>query len=975
MNTVHGGLEMNYFDENYIRVQYPQPNTNSDVIGLRKAQIGAIHAIASYATYENNAATIVVMPTGSGKTAVLMMAPYVLRKSKVLVVTPSAMVRGQICEDYAELKTLKKIGVFEIIVPNPVVFEAMHEYSKVGAEEYDKQLKSADVVVATHQVAVSISEADIASVFDYVMIDEAHHVPAPTWQKILRNMCHADALLVTATPFRLDRKEIKGDHVYNYPLSKAYRDGVFGEITYIPIDEAPHKDVLIAKEAERIFLNDKAQAFQHRIMVRTDTREKAKGLENVYRENTNLRLKRIDSSMSYGIVKRTIEEMRSGNIDGIICVNMLGEGFDYPNLKIAAIHEPHKSLANTLQFIGRFARTNAENIGTAKFIAMNDNTLRIENRELYSNDAVWQDIIINLSEQKIGMDLEGSEELRHYSRPDTDNEDQISLHNVRPNCHAKLYKVESFDLDGKFPDICGVENMIYRNAENNTIVGIAYKKESPLWLDGNQVSNVQVQLFIVHYQKETSLVFIYSQDKSELLYGAIIEAFADNDKKLPRSDMHRVLGELDGYEFFNTGLQNRYAESGESYRIIAGSNTAASIDETTGKMVSAGHAFCKAHRGDETITIGYSSGSKIWSSSYSHIPEYIAWCDENGIKISNSKMVVNTNTNYDLLPLPGEIMRYPANIIFCFLSEKTYLSPPIVFVNDDNDEHYLATDLDIKIVSVQNSCVQIEASLGDEVEILNCNLDGKYEEVSEVTKFLIKDGRSLVSLADYLTSHPLSFKTSDDTVIIGNELFTGDKNAIVFSKEHIIPVEWKKLGTDIKNECGKPTKKGVSIQSTIRSSLLNDPSCTHVLFDHGTGEIADFITVDEKENTVDVAFYHVKAMKGKRYNENVNDVYDVTQQAVKSTIWLKDKNVLLSKIIDRIKGNKQAVEKFVKGDLNTLKTILRGSKRMETVIYIVQPAVSKNSIIPDKSGEILAASRHYIMHSGRVKEMRVWGSI
>lgn len=44
----------------------------------------------------------------------------------------------------------------------------------------------------------------------------------------------------------------------------------------------------------------------------------------------------------------------------MICVDMLGEGFDFPNLKIAAIHEPHKSLASTLQFIGRFARTNAE---------------------------------------------------------------------------------------------------------------------------------------------------------------------------------------------------------------------------------------------------------------------------------------------------------------------------------------------------------------------------------------------------------------------------------------------------------------------------------------------------------------------------------------------------------------------------------------------------------------------------------------
>ena len=34
----------------------------------------------------------------------------------------------------------------------------------------------------------------------------------------------------------------------------------------------------------------------------------------------------------------------------------LGEGFDLPDLKVAALHDIHKSLAVTLQFIGRFTR-------------------------------------------------------------------------------------------------------------------------------------------------------------------------------------------------------------------------------------------------------------------------------------------------------------------------------------------------------------------------------------------------------------------------------------------------------------------------------------------------------------------------------------------------------------------------------------------------------------------------------------------
>jgi len=184
--------------------------------------------------------------------------------------------------------------------------------------------------------------------------DEAHHVPAKTWEQILININDAKHILFTATPFRLDKKEIKGEIVYSYPLSMAYCDGIFGEIEYIPINEAPNKDYLIAKKAERVFYADRQLGFDHYLMVRTNTKENAKELEILYASETTLTLKRIDSSMSSRSITKYIDELRNKFLDGIICVDMLGEGFDFSNLKIAAIHSPHKSLASTLQFIGRF---------------------------------------------------------------------------------------------------------------------------------------------------------------------------------------------------------------------------------------------------------------------------------------------------------------------------------------------------------------------------------------------------------------------------------------------------------------------------------------------------------------------------------------------------------------------------------------------------------------------------------------------
>lgn len=403
---------ISYFSDLYENLRFPIAEGKE--AGLRNAQIGAIHAVASYATLNSKDSAVIVMPTGSGKTTVVMMAPYILKKAKVLIVTPSAMVRGQIANDYASLRTLKYVGVFSKDTNAPNIYEAKHLYRI----EVDDEILNADVVVATHQVAASISDAQIKNVFDYIIIDEAHHVPAPTWQRILKNMINVPSLLVTATPFRLDKKEIKGKTVYDYPLSRAYKDGVFGEIMFNPIEEGTEKDKRIALEAERILLNDRESGYDHFLMVRTDTKDKAKELENLYENITKLKLKRIDSAMSTRTVEKTIMLLKKKELDGVICVDMLGEGFDFPNLKIAAIYEPHKSLASTLQFIGRFARTNAEKIGTAKFIAMNDDNLKIENHKLYSSDVAWQDMIISMSEEKIEGDLEANEILNNFTKPE-----------------------------------------------------------------------------------------------------------------------------------------------------------------------------------------------------------------------------------------------------------------------------------------------------------------------------------------------------------------------------------------------------------------------------------------------------------------------------------------------------------------------------------------------------------------------------
>jgi hypothetical protein len=52
-----------------------------------------------------------------------------------------------------------------------------------------------------------------------------------------------------------------------------------------------------------------------------------------------------------------LAKLKSGQLDCIVQVAMLGEGFDHPPLSVAAIFRPYRSLSPYIQFIGRVMRT------------------------------------------------------------------------------------------------------------------------------------------------------------------------------------------------------------------------------------------------------------------------------------------------------------------------------------------------------------------------------------------------------------------------------------------------------------------------------------------------------------------------------------------------------------------------------------------------------------------------------------------
>lgn len=75
-------------------------------VGLRRPQLGALHAIHAHWTTKDDVATV-VMPTGTGKTETMLAALISARCTRVMVVVPADALRTQLALKFYTLGILK----------------------------------------------------------------------------------------------------------------------------------------------------------------------------------------------------------------------------------------------------------------------------------------------------------------------------------------------------------------------------------------------------------------------------------------------------------------------------------------------------------------------------------------------------------------------------------------------------------------------------------------------------------------------------------------------------------------------------------------------------------------------------------------------------------------------------------------------------------------------------------------------------
>ena len=184
---------------------------------------------------------LVVLPTGCGKTGVAVLAAFVLNASRVLVITPSVKISEQIHEAFCGSEKRDCFLVERGIVQK----EDKNYFRPTGifitkTKEILRHTQDSFMVVNAHKIG-GASSVQIDSIkdtnYDLVIVDEAHHYPARTWQLLVDHFRNSRRLFLTATPYHRGKLILTHKPCFDLSRQDAVQKGIIRPVTF---EEVPH---------------------------------------------------------------------------------------------------------------------------------------------------------------------------------------------------------------------------------------------------------------------------------------------------------------------------------------------------------------------------------------------------------------------------------------------------------------------------------------------------------------------------------------------------------------------------------------------------------------------------------------------------------------------------------------------------------------------------------------------------------------
>ena len=942
--------------------------------GLRPPQIGALYAALAHWKVTRDPATI-VMPTGTGKTETMLALLVKERLERLLVIVPSTALREQIGEKFLTLGLLKQLDVIGCGALFPVVGLLAHRLRTPQA--VDAYFSCCNVVVTTMSV-VSGCPDDVqramAEQCSHLFIDEAHHISAPTWERFRRYFLEQTAILqFTATPFRSDGKHVDGKVIFNYPLRKAQEEGYFRSIRFLPIDELrPERaDEAIARAAMQQLEQDLQDGYDHILMARAADIKRATQIFALYERCAAAYHPRLIHSGMPDVAKRAaILQLRNRTSRVVVCVDMLGEGFDLPELKIAALHDMHKSLAITLQFMGRFTRTK-RSIGDATVIAnIADAEVEESLRDLYAEDADWNVLLRRLSEGATNRQVRRSEFLAGF----LDAPAEIPLQNVFPKMSTVVYRTTGRTWWPEHVRDVVKAGQLYAgptvNPLHNVLLFVTREYEPIPWGSIKEIRNTVWHLYLLHWDAEHKLLYINSSN-NDSLHEELAKAVAGEDVQLMRGEqVFRTLHGINRLMLMNLGLNHSLSRA-VRFTMFVGADIRQGLAEAHFQNKIKSNLFGRGFENGDKASVGCSYKGRIWSYKIAYdIGEWVDWCHSVGRKLLDDSISVREilehviiprqiTTRPELVPLVIEwsedlLQRSEDVVEFDIAGEVV----PFFEVGLELVEHRRAGPLRFRVFT-ETSSVEYEVRFrANSVEYLPTGGES-------VTLVL---GRKRIDLSEWLQKEPPVMRFEDGVFLIYNELSEVPRDARrSFEPGRIETWDWS--GVDLKKESQTVAKLTDSIQHRLIQALLHadhDPNYDVVFDDDAAYEAADVVALKVAGERLLVHFFHCKYAASAHPGARVDDLYAVCGQAQRSVYWKGDVRGLLDHLRYREGGRlrKHNVSRFERGDVQKIGDLIRRLPFLtpEFKIFIVQPGLSKTKVESSQL-ELLAVTELYLQET------------
>ncbi|MGJ0365714.1 TOTE conflict system archaeo-eukaryotic primase domain-containing protein [Aliarcobacter cryaerophilus] len=345
--TLPRGLKEKLFEYlNYNLVKYKiidnrvfeKIETKRILFTLRAEQEDAIKEILKYDS------SICVAPPGFGKTLIGAKI-FEQRAVKTLIIVNKNMLLDQWVSRFVDYFGYKK--------------------SDIGFLGKSQNRLNGNIDIATMQSLNNIPE--LVENYTQVIVDECHHIPALTFEQIVKNFKGKYILGLSATPNRKDELDPilyqqLGNISYEYKKPKTHTNRLLvikTEFTSSADNYAAIINELVSNEdRNRQIVKTIKENIDRKILLLSDRIEHLNLLENILKEE-NIDFVSVHGSQNK---KEQVENMKKVKTSSLILAtsSFFGEGIDFPHLNTIIFATPISFYGRLIQYLGRIGRGNQE---------------------------------------------------------------------------------------------------------------------------------------------------------------------------------------------------------------------------------------------------------------------------------------------------------------------------------------------------------------------------------------------------------------------------------------------------------------------------------------------------------------------------------------------------------------------------------------------------------------------------------------